>query len=109
MPFAFATKKSNGGAVGEKFQIGLKIMGLLLYFMMVKKMLLNHVVLGNYDAPGCACGCILMDGGFSDNLPVTPALAYNSVLPPSSRSSIYLVSGPQSTMVNMKALMGEGP
>jgi hypothetical protein len=59
---------------------------------------------------GCMSGqCPVMDGGYSDNGPVTPSLAYSSKLSSPLRPRQLQISGPGNSFALVKYLMGEGP
>eukprot|EP00746_Dinoflagellata_sp_MGD_P158475 gnl/MRDRNA2_/MRDRNA2_86481_c0_seq1.p1 gnl/MRDRNA2_/MRDRNA2_86481_c0~~gnl/MRDRNA2_/MRDRNA2_86481_c0_seq1.p1 ORF type:complete len:637 (-),score=33.97 gnl/MRDRNA2_/MRDRNA2_86481_c0_seq1:77-1987(-) len=91
----------------------LKMFSIALTYVMLKKFVLTHAIVtvmgGVIGSKYCVDGCPAMDGCFSDNGPVTPTLSIGSRIKPIARQTELMVSGPTSTFVMMKYLLGQGP
>jgi hypothetical protein len=108
-PFALAGKSWDAGAAS--FNGGAKLFSLVLSYVTTKKLMLAHSIMDMNDfIPGaCPGGCPLLDGGFTDNGPLTPILSAALRLGLPLRPTWVVSVGAASTMSNIKYLMGTGP
>jgi len=113
LPFAFSGKSWDAT---EEFTIlsnrktSLKILGMGLAFIMVKKTMLMNQVVSSRRIPHCErSGCPVMDGGFTDNGPVIPVLSRAAEMPEQHRPRQVSQLGPANTMDTIKYLLGQGP
>jgi len=87
----------------------LKLTVLALSLIQVNSMMAKQTVV-----VGSACGkykkqCPIMDGGFTDNGPITPSVAFSSHLPGVFRPVETAVAGPSSTFQLVDYLFGKAP
>jgi hypothetical protein len=109
IPFSFAGKEWDGSGDRSMLPTVLKITGLLLSYVMVQMLKNRHTVVTNDWKATCnGRGCPLLDGGFTDNGPITPVLASASAADPSLMPRQLALLGPISTMFTVEYLMGIG-
>jgi len=111
LPFALAGKSWDGLTAGGPLGPAMKLFSLVIQFLMIKKLLLAHTIMNVADyvnVPACKGGCPIMDGGFTDNGPLTVVVAAGSKVPESTRPVWMLSVGAQATMSTVKYLMGTG-
>jgi len=100
------TKPWNG--LISPMSIMLKLVSLALSLVSVNSMMAKQVIV-----VGSACGnarqCPIMDGGYTDNGPVTPAVSFASMLPAVMRPTQVAIAGPSSTFAVIKYTFGIGP
>lgn len=109
MPFSFSGKSwDNSDDVLGAASV-YKMNGLVLGFIMIKKMMASKTVLMTTLAPKCEGGCPILDGCFTDNGPITPTLAAASEMDEPSRPREISLLAPSNTMDSIKYLMGTGP
>jgi len=85
-----------------------KITGLLISYVMLKKLVGQNSVLVTTLRPQCDAGCPLLDGGFTDNGPITPVLSATSRMPENIIPRHVSLLGPANTMESIKYLLGDG-
>jgi len=112
LPFALAGKSWDG--VGAASNGASKLFAMVISFTMVKKMMATHevmdaTVLGEDSRACIQSGCPILDGGFTDNAPLTPILSQGTGMPSQIRPSWIISVGASSTMATIKYLMGVGP
>jgi len=76
---------------------------------MIKKLDTQHSILTNRAIPDCGNSCPLVDGGFTDNGPITPVLATSSQMDVTLWPHQLSLLGPLQTMTTIKYLLGTGP
>jgi hypothetical protein len=103
LPFQFAGKSWGANGLGSPVTLGLKWYGMALSFILIEKLKYTKSVVTGDD------GAILIDGGMTDNMPLTQNLAKSSRMPASTRPAEFLVSGPSNTMRNAQFLAGTMP
>lgn len=110
-PFSFAGKQWElpEAQTAAGFQAVGKLAGMLISLTMVKSTMVRKQLTVTTKAPQCEEGCPLMDGGFTDNAPLTPILAAASDLPLSIHPRQVALLGPANNMANILYLMGQGP
>jgi hypothetical protein len=128
-PFAFGGKTWTSLGVVAATSVSLRMMALSISLVMVKKLAFFHTVLTSTGPVGCASvgGCPVLDGGFSDNLPLTTILSWSSYKNYKRRESVgqmmttvitvagfdkptlISVIGPSSTMKIIAYVLGQGP
>jgi len=109
LPFSWAGKQWDNSADQSGMSSALKIVDLVISFAMVRKLAAQHTLLMTTSRPLCESGCVLLDGGFTDNGPVTPVLAHGSRADSNMRPVHISLLGPSNTMESIKYLMGQGP
>jgi len=109
LPFSFAGKQWDSSSDTSGSSSSLKIAGLIISFTMVKKLTAQHTVLVTTSHDNCQNGCPLVDGGFTDNGPITPILSVASRMDEKSRPFHISLLGPSNTMESIKYLLGQGP
>jgi len=89
----------------------MKLFSLMLSYVMVQRLTAQHQVMTmNADMnPSCTKGCPVMDGGFSDNGPITPTLSAGANMAVHQRPVWMLSVGAGSTASTVEYLMGQGP
>jgi len=89
----------------------MKLFSLMLSYVMVQRLTAQHqVMIMNADMnPSCTKGCPVMDGGFSDNGPITPTLSAGANMAVDKRPVWMLSVGAGSTASTVEYLMGQGP
>jgi len=109
IPFSFAGKEwdMSGDVAGTSTL--LKVVGLLISYLMLKKLIGSHTVLITRAAPQCESDCPLLDGGFTDNGPITPVLSAASKMENNLWPRQMSLLGPANTMESIKYLLGTGP
>lgn len=108
LPFAYGSQELPSSLTFTPMIMGLHLLALVVSFVMVKKLMYTHSVVSLHP-PDCKEGCPAMDGGFSDNGPISPALAYASALPPTDQPRSFTISGASQQFITLKYLMGRGP
>jgi len=109
LPFSFAGKQWDNSADESGGSIVMKLSGLVISFVMMKKLIAQHTILVTNLAPQCGGACPLLDGGFTDNGPITPILAASSDMEENLRPRHVSLLGPSNTMDSIKYLLGTGP
>lgn len=110
IPFDFAGVDWDNSEDDAGVAPGLKMIGLLISYIMIKRLQGQHTILVTRLAAGCESACPALDGGFSDNGPVTPLLAAASRMPAADLRPRHLsLLGPSSTVGFIKYLLGTGP
>jgi len=113
LPFGFSGKSWDavaGSNIMSPMSTSLKVVGMGLAFVMVKKTMLLNQVVSSRRIPYCErSGCPLMDGGFTDNGPVIPVLSRASEMVEHQRPRHVSQLGPANTMDTIKYLLGNGP
>jgi len=108
VPFSFSGKSWNDRAGISQLGIGMKLMGILMSYIFISKFMRENTLLNIVDGrDGCSSGCPLMDGGFTDNAPLTPVVAASARSAP--RPPWMMSTGAAATMTTVKYLMGIGP
>jgi len=108
LPFSFAGKEWDNSDDAAAIFTVMKLYGLVLSYIMVKKLDSTHAVLVTRMPMHCESGCPLLDGAFTDNGPVTPILAVASGSDAHLRPYQVSILGPTSTMGTIKYLLGIG-
>jgi hypothetical protein len=119
-PFSFGGKAWTSLGVVAATSVPLKIASLAIALVMIKKLAYAHTVLVTSGPGGCAKvgGCPILDGGFSDNLPLTQILSQASyknvnkmgmLVAGADKPTLFMVVGPSSTMKVVGYLLGQGP
>jgi len=108
VPFSFAGKQWDYSDDIAGVAVVLKLAGLVISFIMLKKLVAQHSVLVTNLAPQCKAGCPLLDGGFTDNSPITPVLSAASEAPAFLHPRQISILAPANTMQAIKYLMGIG-
>jgi hypothetical protein len=103
LPFQFAGKSWGANGLSNPVTLCLKWYGMALSFLLIEKLKYTKAVVTGAD------GAILIDGGMTDNMPLTQVLATSSRMPASLRAAEFLVSGPANTMRNAQYLAGMKP
>lgn len=109
MPFSISSKNRYSVTADNSH---LTMISLIISFVMVRKVMKEHQVLNTAvftEVKNCDGGCPILDGGFSDNAPLTPVVAASMKLPTQTRPSWILSVGAASTMSTIKYLMGTAP
>lgn len=109
LPFSFVGKQWENTDDRMGTHTALKVAGLILSYVMLRKLTAQHTILSTSTAPQCESGCPLLDGGFTDNGPVTPVLARASRMQLALRPRNMALLGPSNTMDAIKYLMAQGP
>jgi len=111
-PFAIAGKSWDGLTGSNHFAPVLKVMALMLSYVMTRRLMVTNQVLavhnGMMSITGCKDGCPILDGGFTDNAPLTPIVAASVLIAPFRPKWISSI-GAASSMTTVKYLMGAGP
>jgi len=111
LPFALSTKNWDGtGAAGNGMA---RVFATVVSFVMAKRLMATHEIMDSAELqatnPSCLKnGCPIMDGGFTDNAPLTPILSQGIKMPSNLRPSWIISVGASSTMATVKYLMGVG-
>lgn len=101
LPFSIAGKSWDGLTASSPLAPMLKLLSLVISYTMVKSLMARHTLVQTKGIP-------VMDGGFSDNGPLTPVVAASALISP-HRPSWFSSVGASSTMSTVKYLMGSGP
>lgn len=88
----------------------LKLFSMLISYTMVRKLISQHTLLAFSGMPECKKNsCPILDGGFSDNAPLTPIVSAASLMGPDVRPRWISSLGATSTTSTIKYLLGSGP
>jgi len=108
IPFSFAGKAWDTSTDASGASSILKMLGLITSFVMMKKMISQHTVLITRQIQKCEGGCPILDGGFTDNGPITPVLAIASQTIENLLPRQLSLLGPSSTMGSIEYILGRG-
>jgi len=113
-PFSFGGKAWTTLGVVAATSTPLKILALAISLVMVKKLAYSHTVLVITGPVDCLSvgGCPSLDGGFSDNLPLTPILSQTSTwtaFASAAKPTQITLMGPSSSMKIISYVLGQGP
>lgn len=112
LPFALATKGWDEASDVSLAAPVLKVALFLIQFLAIRRLTYGMQIVtvkdGIAPAKECASGCPVMDGGFTDNAPLTPVVAASALIYP-YRPTYFLSIGASSTMTTVKYLLGSGP
>jgi len=110
LPFAIASKNWDGISSSAAYSSGLKLLGMTISLIMVKRLGRDHSLWTEYSPPGCASvGCPVIDGSSSDDVPLTPLMSEFSEAHDVNKPVFFMMSGASMTMVTFKFLLGTGP
>lgn len=109
MPFAFAGKSWDALTGINKHTTQTKVLSMLVSYMVVKRLMKQHILDNEPTAPYCLAGCPVMDAGMIDNGPLTPSLAYLSKLPKNIRPTLVFQNGPSVSFGLYNFQLGKGP